>query len=122
MALRDAMTQTASPYLLPGETVQAVFGAMTASPLLAGLAGAFVFLGVNRYRIFVITPRRVLVLDAGKTNMKKARGLVTELPRSTRLGPATGMWHVIPVGQEKLRVPRRFFKEIEVADAEAVAA
>ena len=38
MALHDAMTQSASPYLLPGETVQAVFGGMTASPLLAGLA------------------------------------------------------------------------------------
>jgi hypothetical protein len=49
MALRDAMTRTVCPYLLPGETVQAVFGAMTASPLLAGLPGAFVFLGVNRY-------------------------------------------------------------------------
>jgi len=49
---------------------------------VAGLAGIFVFLGLNRYRIFVVTPTRILVLDAGKTSMKKARGVVTQLPRS----------------------------------------
>ena len=67
-------------------------------------------------------PQRVLVLDAGKASMKKAHGVVAELPRSTRLGPATGVWHVIPVGEEKLRVHRRFFKDIEAADAQMVTA
>jgi hypothetical protein len=61
------------------------------------------------------------VLDAGKSSMKKARGVVTELPRSTRLGPGAGLWHQIPVGQEKLRVHRRFFKDIQTADSEAAA-
>jgi len=117
MALRDAMRDSATPFLEPGEQVQAVFGAQTASQYVAGLAGIFVFLGLNRYRIFAVTPTRIVVLDAGKTNMKKARGVVTVLPRSTRLGPATGMWHKIPVGSETLRVHRRFFKDIETADA-----
>jgi hypothetical protein len=89
---------------------------------MAALTGVFVFLGLNRYRIIVVTAQRVLVLDAGKTSMKKARGVVTELPRSTRLGPGTGLWHVIPAGEEKLRVHRRFFKDIETADAQAAAA
>jgi hypothetical protein len=53
--------------------------------------------------------------------MKKARGVVTELPRSTRLGPASGVWHQIPANGETLRVHRRFFKDIEAAD-KAVAA
>jgi hypothetical protein len=48
--------------------------------------------------------------------MKKARGVVMELPRATRLGPGTGVWHRIPAGQETLRVHRRFFKDIEAAD------
>jgi hypothetical protein len=109
MSLRDAMRDSAVPYLEPGESVQAVIGAQTASQYLAAITGVFVFLAV--------TPTRIVVLDAGKTSMKKARGVVTELPRSTRLGPATGMWHQIPVGRETLRVHRRFFKDIETADA-----
>jgi hypothetical protein len=122
MALRDTMLNSAAPYLHPGEPVQAVIGAQTASQWVAGLAGVFVFLGLNRYRILVVTPARILVLDAGRTSMKKARGVVMELPRSTRLGPATGLWHRIPVGQETLRVHRRFFKEIQAADGVAVSA
>jgi hypothetical protein len=121
MALRDDMRDSAAPYLQPGEPVQAVIGAQTASQWLAGLTGIFVFLGLNRYRILAVTPARILVLDAGKTSMKKARGVVMELPRSTRLGPGTGMWHQIPAGQETLRVHRRFFKDLDTADASVSA-
>ena len=121
MALRDSMRASAAQFLQPGEPVQAVIGAQTASPLLAALTGVFVFLGFNHYRILAVTPTRILVLDAGKTSMKKARGVVTELPRSTRLGPASGVWHQIPASGETLRVHRRFFKDIEAAD-KAVAA
>jgi len=116
VALRDSMRDSATQYLRPGESIQAVIGAQTASPLLAGLTGVFVFLGLNRYRILAVTPARILVLDAGKASMKKARGVVLELPRPTRLGPATGVWHQIPAGSETLRVHRRFFKDIETAD------
>lgn len=120
MALRDSMRDSAAQYLQPGERLQAVIGAQTASPLLAGLGGIFVFLGLNRYRILAVTSARILVLDAGKASIKKARGIVLELPRSTRLGPATGIWHQIPAGNETLRVHRRFYKDIEAADAAAV--
>jgi hypothetical protein len=48
--------------------------------------------------------------------------VVTELPRSTRLGPGTGLWHQIPAGQETLRVHRRFFKDIGSSDAVALTA
>ena len=118
MALRDSMRDSAAPYLRPGETVQAVLGAQTASQLLAAVGGFFMFLHLNRYRILVITPQRVLILDAGRDNMRTARGVVAELPRSTRLGPASGLSHVIPAARENLRVHRRFFKDIEAADTE----
>jgi len=121
MSLRDSMRDSAVPFLEPGEQVQAVIGAQTASQYLAAITGVFVFLGLNRYRILAVTPRRIVVLDAGKTSMKKARGVVTELPRSTRLGPAAGMWHQIPVGRETLRVHRRFYKDIEAADGVTTA-
>jgi hypothetical protein len=121
MALRDTMRTSAAQYLQPGEPIQAVIGAQTASQFLAALTGIFIFLGLNRYRILAVTPTRIVVLDAGKTNMKKARGVVTQLPRSTRLGPATGMWHKIPVNGETLRVHRRFYKDIEAADGVTTA-
>jgi hypothetical protein len=116
------MRESAAPYLRPGEPIQAVFGAQTGSPLLAGLTGIFVFLGLNRYRILAVTPTRIVVLDAGKTSMKQARGVVTELPRSTRMGPGTGVWQQIPAGGEKLRVHRRFYKDLDAADAALAAA
>ena len=122
MALRDSMRDSAAQFLGPGEQVQAVIGAQTASQWLAALTGIFVFLGLNKYRILAVTPTRIVVLDAGKTSMKKARGVVAELPRATRLGPGTGLWHRIPAGSETLRVHRRFFKDIEVADSVAAAA
>jgi hypothetical protein len=122
VALRDSMRESAGQYLRPGEEIQAVIGAQTASQWLAALTGFLVFLGLNHYRILAVTPTRILVLDAGKTSMKRARGVVTELPRSTRLGPGTGMWHQVPAGGETLRVHRRFFKDLETADSAAVAA
>ena len=119
MALRDSMRESAAQYLRPGESIQAIFGAQTASQWLAALTGVFVFLGLNHYRIVVVTEQRILILDAGKTSMKRARGVVTELPRSTPLGLGAGIWHVIPAGQEKLRVHRRFFKDIQAAESAA---
>ena len=121
MALRDSMVESAAPYLRPGETVQAVFGPQTASQWLAALTGIFIFLGLNSYRIVAVTPDRILILDTGHLSMKKARGVVGELPRSTRLGPGTGLWHVVPAGSEKLRVHRRFFKDLEAADSAPAA-
>jgi hypothetical protein len=116
MALRDKMRQSSAQFLRPNESIEQVFGAQTASQYLAALTGIFVFLSLNRYRIFAVTNERILVLDAGKASMATAKAVVTELPRSTRLGPPTGLWHVIPAGSEKLRVHRRFFKDVEAAD------
>ena len=116
MALRDSMRESAAQHLRPGEPIQAVIGAQTASQWLAALTGFFVFLNLNHYRILAVTPSRIVVLDAGKTSLKTARGVVTELPRSTRLGPGTGVWHRVQVGRENLRIHRRFFKDIQAAD------
>ncbi len=116
MAVRDSMRSSAAQYLEPNEPIQTIIAAQTRSQWLAALTGWLFFLGFNEYRILAVTPTRILVLDAGSLSMKKARGVVMELPRSTRLGPATGIWHKIPAGAETLRVHRRFFKDIETAD------
>ena len=122
MAIRDSMRDSAAAFLQPGEAPQAVIGAQTASQYVAAFAGVVPFMGLNRYRIIAVTPQRILVLDTGKWSLKKAHGIVAELPRSTRLGPPSGLWHVVPVDGKKLRVHRRFFKDIEIADtAQATA-
>jgi hypothetical protein len=119
MALRDSMRESAATYLKPGEPVEAIMGAQTASNWLLPLTGFIFFRFINSYRIVAVTSQRIVVLDAGKSSVKKARGVVTELPRSVKLGPGSGAWHVVPAGQEKLRVHRRFFKDMEQADKAA---
>jgi hypothetical protein len=116
MGLRDKLRESAAAYLRPGEPVQAIFPAQTASQWLAITTGIIFFPLINRYRIVAVTPQRIVVLDAGRSSMKKAKGVVMELPRSTRLGPGKGMYHVIPAGQEKLHVHRNFFKDLAAAD------
>ena len=103
-------------------TPTAIFGAQTASNWMLPLTGFIFFRFINDYRIVAVTPQRIVVLDAGKSSIKKARGIVTELPRSTRMGQGSGAWHVVPLGQEKLRVHRRFFKDLAEADKMTAAA
>ncbi len=115
MAIRDKMRQSAAQYLRPGERLESVIGAQTRSNYLV-IATGVLFFAINNYRIVAVTNDRILVLDAGKLGMTKARGVVSEVPRFTRIGPGRGVWHQVQLGEDKLRVHRRFFKDIEVAD------
>jgi hypothetical protein len=146
MAIRDTMRSSAAPLLHPGEEIQAVANAQTASqvPLMIGAvalalglalraavhpavvlvflpiaAASFgAFLVLNRYRILVATPYRLVVMDAGSLTASKARSVVAELPRATQLGPASGgAWYKTTVGGETLRVHRRFFDDIRTMDS-----
>jgi hypothetical protein len=121
MAIRDSMKASAAQYLRPGEHLEVVIGAQTASQYLLALTGFILFPLVNRYRILAVTPDRILVLDAGRMSVKQARGVVAELSRSTRLGPGKGVWHRIPASTENLRVHRRFFKDMQVADSALIS-
>jgi hypothetical protein len=122
MALRDTMRASAAQFVNPGENIQEIFWAQTGSPWVRGVSSAFGVIGVliaasfNNYRIVAVTDQRILVLDAGMWSMKKARSVIDQLPRATRLGPASGVWHVIETPSGKIRVHRRFFKDIEAAD------
>ena len=119
MAIRDKIAANAQPHLQPGEQVQAVMGAQTQSQYWMLLA-YLVFFIMNEYRTVVATDRRIIVFDAGKMSSTKANRVVAELPRSTHLGPPTGtLWHKVPVGNEELRIHKRFFKDVEQADAQA---
>jgi hypothetical protein len=121
MAVRDAMYAATEQFVEPGERIYQVIAAQTVSPMIGpffGLIGTVISIFVNRYRIIAVTDRRILVLDTGKWGMTKARAVVTELPRSTRLGPPVGLTtHTIQTPSGKLRVRRPFFKDIQAADS-----
>ena len=117
MAVRDVMRASAAEFVEPGETIEQVFGAQTASPLTAPLIGSLIALIINRYRIVAVTDRRILVLDAGKWSQRTARAVVTELARSTVLGPTSGLWTKIETPTGKIYVRRYFFKDIKAADS-----
>ncbi len=120
MAVRDVMRESVTPFLLPGETVQVVFGGQARNPLTAAFAAEFGLKGTrdnHKWRIVTVTPQRILVL-AASPHGGRATGVLAELPRSTRLGPPGGLlMHEIPAEGERLRVARRYFRDIKTADS-----
>ncbi|MEP7025465.1 MAG: hypothetical protein ABJB47_17045 [Actinomycetota bacterium] len=121
MAIRDTMRAAAARYVRDGEVVQSVFIGQTEHPYIVGLSRAITILPVrNRYRIIAATTERIIVIDTG-AHILGQKSLMLELPRSTRLGPAKGLWHAFALGSEKIRVHRRFFADIQAADSSAVA-
>jgi hypothetical protein len=122
MAVRDAMREAATPHLRDGESLQAVFMGQTASQYMVGLSKAIPLIPVrNAYRIFAVTPQRIIVIESNSM-VRGKRTVLTELPRSTRLGPAKGLWHTFPADRETIHVHRRFFQDIVAADGATVTA
>lgn len=115
MAVRDKIRETAAPHLEAGEQIEAVLGAQTHSQWLVAATGVLPFLLINKYRCVVITDRRVAVFDAGKFGISKARELLVSLPRDIPLGAPSGIWHVMELNGERLRVHKRFHKDIASA-------
>ena len=111
MSIRDVIRERATPLLKPGENIQAVFQAMTAS------TGRMIAVGAvwTKYVNFVVTDQRIFTYaDHGK---RKPPELLAELPRSTRLGPPHGMTqHTLVINGQKLHVGRVFYKDITAAD------
>ncbi len=115
MSIRDKIEKKAQGKLQPGEQVQAVFPAQTHSQWLL-IAGVVPFLILNSYRCVVVTDRRILVFASGKLSQANPSEIVGELPRATRLGPASGLWHKLDFPLGPLLVHKRYHKDIEQAD------
>lgn len=107
MGFREKITANAQQHLAPGEKVEGVFAAQNAK----------IFRTSNRYRTVVATTQRILVFDSGTFSQTKTKELLAELPRTTRLGPTSGLWHAIPFGTETLFVNRRYHRDVEAIDA-----
>jgi hypothetical protein len=120
MAIRDKMAANAAPFLQPGETIQAVFPGQTTSAYMAVISYWIIILS-DSYRAIVVTDRRILVCQAGRTNQTKIKGVIRELPRSTRIGPPSGLWYKADALGEKIYFHKRFHSDISRADS-AIAA
>jgi hypothetical protein len=116
MAIRDKIIEKAQPLLEPGEQIQAVIPAQTKS----GWLGAFGFVWlmfVNRYRPVIVTDRRIAVTDSGKWSQANPTSIVQSVPRTTQIGPASGIWWKCTSLGETLYINKRFHKDVEKADS-----
>jgi hypothetical protein len=116
MALRDKMRANSQPFLEPGETVQAVFGAQTGpNPYLSILT--YLVLFWVRLHLVVVTDRRILVIMSSYWKPSAARSVEAVLPRDTRLGPLSGLWAKRELNGTTFWIHKRFHKDAAAADA-----
>jgi hypothetical protein len=119
MALRDKLAERVQPLLEPGEQVQEVALSQTGpSPYLA-IITYLIFFAVKR-RIIVATDRGIVVVRAGAWSGTSAKEVLARLPRSTRIGPLSGLWAKAEINGEKQWIHKRFHGDIARADSVAV--
>jgi hypothetical protein len=120
MALRDRLRTRVQPFLEPGEEIQAVWpGQAGPSPWFALLSYWILIYNqiAANFRVFVATDRAIVVLDAGRFNSMMPRAVRARVPRQVRLGPCQGtLWARIELDRPYW-VHRRFFADVEQADA-----
>jgi hypothetical protein len=116
MALRDKLAQRATPFLEPGEQIQAVFvGQSGASPYWSFLSTWIVLLTAG-YVVIAATDRAIVVLRSGFLTSTKPKSLLARLPRQPMDEPS-GLWAGLNLGGTRYWVHRRFHKDIRAANA-----
>jgi hypothetical protein len=118
LTLRDKIRSNAAQYLQPGETIQSVFAGQTVSPYWS-LLSYWIILLRDCYRVVVVTDRRILVCKTGRFSVTPVKSVLSELPRTTRIGPAHGFWYRCDTLGEHLYVHKRFHKDVAAADGAA---
>jgi len=120
MALRDKLRDRVQPLLEPGEQIQEVFLAQAGpSPWLAILT-YLIFFAMKRF-IIVATDRNIVVIKSSVWTGTSAKEVLGRLPRSTRIGPLSGIWAKTQIGPDKMYVHKRFHGDVARADAAAAA-
>lgn len=115
MAIRDKIVNNATPFLAPGEQVQAAFAGQTFSQYWLLLTWIIVLIK-SSYRSVVVTDRRIIVFNTGKWSATKPKSVVRDLPRATDLGTPSGIWWRTEALGERLYVHKRFHKDIVAAN------
>jgi hypothetical protein len=115
MAFRDKIVERVQPYLEPGEVVHQVFLGQTGpNPWLAtGVFGLF----LSKPYVFAVTDRSILVLRAHKFVPAKPKTLEARLPRTTVIGPLSGVWAKCMALGPTMYVLKRFHQDVAEADA-----
>lgn len=118
---RADLTERALPLLPPGSAIHQVFIGQAAPNflcfILTYLTGIMYW---NKYRCVAVTPQAIYVLDSTKrSGGTKPRTLVGQMPRHTRLGPASGRWTQVDLLGERHWVHRRFHDQIRASDSDA---
>jgi hypothetical protein len=120
MAIRDKMRTNAASVLQPGETIQQVVAAQAANPYWAFLS-YWILLFKSSYRVVVVTDRRIVVCQAGRMSVTQIKGVLGEFPRTTQIGPASGIWYKCLTLGDPIYIHKRFHKDVAEADAAAAA-
>jgi hypothetical protein len=116
MALRDKLRERVQPLLEPGEQVQAVIPCQTGpSPWFAALSYLYVFFGA-KFWLLVATDRNLVAMKASVWVPFKPKSVEQRLPRSTRIGPVSGLWGKSDV-LGKTHIHKRFHRDVEIADS-----
>jgi hypothetical protein len=116
VAIRDQLRTSAAHILEPGEQIQAVFVGQTTSQWWSILS-YWIIIMRNAYRAVIVTDRRILVCRSGRIRMSQVNDVLRTLPRTTTIGPATGLWYKCETLGERLYIHKRWHKDIETADA-----
>jgi hypothetical protein len=116
LAIRERITEHAQPLLEPGEQIQAVIPAQTKNGWLGAL-GIIWLIFVNRYRPIIVTDRRIAITDSGKWAQAKPTAIIQSLPRTTQIGPPSGIWWKCTSLGEPLFIHKRFHKDVDLADS-----
>jgi hypothetical protein len=105
MSIQDRMRRLATPYLEPGETIDAVFGA-----------------GGQTIKVVVVaTNQRIVVFNASQQMLVNIKGIRNELPRNTTFGKPHGALYPVPMIDPNYVVGHHYYKDIIAADAALAA-
>lgn len=140
MSIRDKLNGRVQPFLEPGELPRRVFLGQSINPLMIVVPGIIVasvmgsidsllvpllsvvvlsslFL-VVKYRVIAVTDRAIVVLKGNPFLPTFPTGVVARLPRHTVLGPVSGLWMKVQLGNERIWVHPRFKRDVRAADAD----
>jgi hypothetical protein len=95
--------------------VQSWLGAYVFLIILVDLALFTVWWRLMQWRLFVVTPKRILVMRSFDMGWR-GRTVRAELPRSTRFGPVSESNRIIRVDNENIRVRKDFVEAVQLAD------
>jgi hypothetical protein len=115
MALRDKLATRSQPLLPDGATIRHVFVGQTGPNPMWLAVTSFILFSV-KYRVVAVTDDAIYVMHSSKMKLAP-KEIVATLPRSTRIGPMSGLWTRVQLGDERVWINKRFRKDVEAADA-----